>query len=403
MKNLIMTTMMCLSVILMPVTQSFAKDKDQTLSEVIASLGDSAYRVKKKNCSSGNCRHIPYEYETEFFWLKKSEKKRRRARNIQRRNEWLLQSGLFPTESEVQARAVKKKQAELEKRLKDSKKKSDLAARILKEKEAKLKALQEKRDELITKREEALVKTRDIFNSTETATAGSETLLESGKGLLKGKAPLRSTEDEDKILDELDNSQKELRSVIKEMRDLGAEVSEVQRKTAGVDQASYDKLIADVEAGEKALQETVEDYGETIARVQPEKDRRAAEVQLLNQKTKVEAAQNYAKQKIKELKKSKDLASFILRDLDDVKKDLKLTELEAKVLNSEIGTSIQSSILGQYIRQQNEKTLQAALQGACETAKLCNQHESINNSHIKKNIEPVYEKLKEQLGNGLGK
>ncbi|MFT6068311.1 MAG: hypothetical protein ACJAT2_000078 [Bacteriovoracaceae bacterium] len=395
MKNLIM--MMCLSVTLIA-TPTFAKDKDRSLSEVISELGDSAYRVKKKNCTGGGCSHIPYEYETEFFWLKKSEKKRRRARNIQRRNEWLLKSGLFPTDAEVEARSVKKKQAELEKALKASQKKSEMAARILKEKQAKLKALQDKRDLLVKKREAAIEKTRDIFNSTETATAGSETLLESGKGLLKGKAPLRSTEDEDKILAELDSSQKELRSVIKEMRDLGSEVSEVQRKTAGVDQASYDKLIADVEAGEKALEKTVQEYGEVVSRVQPEKQRRAAEVQLINQKTKIQAAQDFAKQKVKEIKKSKDLAEFILKDLDDVKKDLKLTELEAKVLNSEIGNTIQSSILGQYIRQQNEKTLQVALQGACETAKLCNQHESINNSHIQKNISPVYEKLKEQLG-----
>lgn len=402
MKHLIMS-MLCLSVILMPVTPAFAKEKDQTLASKIAELGDSPYYVKKKNCDSGNCRKKPYEYETEYFWLKKSEKKRRRARNIQRRNEWLLQSGLFPTESEVKARDVKKRQSELEAALKSSKKKSELAARVLKEKEAKLAALQAKRDLLIAKRKAALDKTRDIFNSTESATAGSETLLESGKGLLNGQAPLRTTEDEDKILAELDSSQKELRSTIKEMRDLGAEVTEVQRKTAGVDKASYDKLIADVESGQKELEATVEEYGETVARVQPEKQRRAAEFQLMNQKGKIDAAKAFAKQKIKEIKKSKDLAEFILRDLDDVKKDLKLTELEAKVLNSEIGNTIQSSILGQYIRQQNEKTLQVALQGACETAKLCNEHDSINNSHLKKNIEPVYEKLKEQLGSGKQK
>jgi hypothetical protein len=392
--------MICLSVLLIPMTSAFAKDKDQSLSSKISELGHDAFYVKRKNCDSGNCKHIPYEYETEFFWLKKSEKQRRRARNVERRNEWLLKSGLFPTDSEVQASAVKKRQAELEESLKESRKKSEAAARILKEKEAKLKVLQEKRDELITKREAALIRTRDIFNSTETATAGSESLLESGKGLLSGQAPLRTSEEEDQILDELEDSQKELRSVVKEMRALGSDVATIQRKTAGVDRDSYDKLISDVEAGEAALQRTVEEYGETIARVQPEKQRRAAEVKLLNQKTQIEAAQRFSKQKIKELKKGKDLADFILRDLEDVKKDLKLTELEAKVLSSEIGTSIQSSILGKYIRQQNEKTLQAALQGACETAKICNQHESINNSHLKKNIQPVYEKLKEQLGAG---
>jgi hypothetical protein len=398
MKHLMMM-MLCLSVILVPVTGTFAKEKEpQSLASKIADLGDDAFYVKKKNCDSGNCREKPYKYETLWWTLSKSEKKRRKAANIQRRNEWLLESGLFPTESEIKARSVKKRQAQLEKDLKTSREKSDMAARVLKEKQDKLKVLQEKRDELITKREAALLKARDIFNSSESATAGSETLLESGKGLLNGKAPLRTSKEEDQILDDLDDAQKELRSVVKNMRDLGAEVSEVQRNTAGVDKASYDALIADVESGETTLQQTVEEYGETVARVQPEKQRRAAEFKLQGQKARVEAAQAYAKQKIKEIKKSKNLAEFILRDLDDVKKDFKLTELEAKVMSSEIGNTIQSSILGQYIRQQNEKTLQVALQGACETAKLCNEHDSINNSTLPKDIEPVYEKLKEQLG-----
>lgn len=381
---------------------AFSKDKP-TLAEKMAELGDDPVYVKEKGCTEGNCNEIPYPYETMWFWLKKSEKKRRLARNIAARNKWLIESGEYPTESEVKSRAVKRKQAELEKRLRDSREKSEKAAAILKEKEDKLQALQEKRASLVKSRDQLLAKTRDIFNSSDAATRGHETLTGGAQSLLKGQKPLFSTEEEDKVLDELEKSQKDLRTVIKDMRDLGSEINEINTE-AGGNKAMYDKLADEIEASQSELEETVEEYGELIAKVNPEKEQRAAQVKLQTQEIKIKAAKEFARDKVKELRKKGNMAEFISRDFADIKKDLKLSELEAKALSSEIDDSIESSVLGRYIREQNEKTLSAALEGACTMAKLCSEHDSINDSRsIKKDIAPVYEKLKEQLGSGRDK
>lgn len=375
----------------------FAKDKpNMTLSQKLETLGDDAFYVKKKNCKKNNCNHIPYKYESLWLWNSKAENKRRLARNIENRNNYLLQSGLYPTESEVKSRIIKERQVDLEKTLRENRQKAEAAERILKAKQAKLDELQAQKDKLSKKRNELLDKTRVIFNSSEVATSGAESISESVTGMMKGNAPMLTNEEEDKILDELEESQVQLRKVIKEMRGLGSDINDTSKEGLA-EQEKYDQMARDLEESQRHLDNSKSEYGRVIANIDSEKESEAAKVKLLTQKSNIQNTEDFVNAKLREIEKQDKLSHFILRDIDDVKKDLKINELEAKALLVGVNQKIQESILGKYIRAQNEKTLQAALEGACQTAKLCSEHDSINNSSIRKNVKPVFNKLLEQL------
>lgn len=381
----------------------YAKDQQNiTLSQEIQKLGDEPFYEDKAGGKDTDPQVINYKYESLWFWLSDSEKERRLARNIANRNAYLKKSGLFPTTAEIKSKEIKARQADLQRTLKENRERAEAAARTLEAKKKKLAALQQKQHDLALKRNKLLKKTRAIFASSEIATSGAEPISESVSGIMKGNAPTLTTKQEDKILAQLEDSQAKLRAVIKESRGLSTEIS-ATAKAGSKDQATYAKMSTDLAISQKKLDKSKAAYGRFIANIPSEKKREAARLKLLTQKSNIQKAEAFVKAKLKEIDDQDKLSHFILRDMNDVKKDLKINELEARGLLNGVNQKIQQSILGKYIRAQNQKTLDAALVGACQTAKLCSEHSSINNSNIRKNVKPVYDKLKKELDSGVFK
>lgn len=370
-----------------------------SLAEKLAELGDSHLYIKEKNCDSIVCGNfIPYEVEIIWPLSSESKKKRQLARNLESRNKWMLTHGNYPTVSEIKAKSLKKSQRALEKQLTESRKQALKAEKELKKRDRRLIKLREKGSKLTLKKKQLFKKVKATFLSADEAVVrGRETFASGAGSVIKGQMPLFSSKAEEKSLVSLEENQEELRSVMKDMRDLGGEVQETINSGEQA-KSLYSNLAGEIGQEQSRLDKIVSDYGEAISKVKSEKEQDAAQIKLINQKSAIEAARDFSEAKIKELKEKEKMADFILSEFKDIKRDLKLSELEAKFLEASVNSSIEKSIIGRYIREQNEKTLNAAMQGACTNAKLCAEHASISNSNVIKTITPVFEKVKGQLG-----
>jgi len=152
-----------------------AKDTPgKSLEQVLNELGDDAYYEDKPNCREQNCRHIPYEYETEWLWLSKAEKLRRRVRNVEARNEYLKNSGKFPTSSEIELSRLAKERNQLEATLRAQAEDRERIDRSVAEGDKKLAELQKKREEILKKKEALMAQARKLFEESDAAATGNK-------------------------------------------------------------------------------------------------------------------------------------------------------------------------------------------------------------------------------------
>ncbi|PIQ61971.1 MAG: hypothetical protein COW00_02720 [Bdellovibrio sp. CG12_big_fil_rev_8_21_14_0_65_39_13] len=364
-----------------------AKDKSgKSLEQVLNELGDDAYYEDKPNCHEQNCRHIPYEYETEWLWLSKAEKLRRRVRNVEKRNEWLKNSGKFPTSSEIELSRLAKERSQLEATLKAQAEDRDRIDRSVAESDKKLAELQKKREEILKKKEVLMAQARKLFDESDAAATGSPSLTER----ITGTNPRMDAEDKKKI-ETLEATRKQLRTIMDQIGDLNDDVLDLEKKNLGA-KTQLVGVTADLERGQKELEAKSNQYGSAVNRLKTDKERQIASVESRTIDMKKEGAEKYAEAKLRELQEKDQLADFIMQDLDSIKKDLKISDLEAKVLVGKIDATIERSLLGRYIQDQMQKTLNAAMDGSCQMAKLCAQHDSISNDTRKK-MEPIMDAL----------
>lgn len=368
----------------------FAQD-ERSLEAVIQELGDKPYYVSKKNCDpKDHCRHIPYEYETEWVWLSKSEKTARRIRNVERRNEWLKKSNLFPTQSESEANRIAKERAELEKALAARAKSYDSLTDTLAANDKKLKELEEERKAIQLKKDALMAEARKLFDASEAATAGDTSFGEDVSGLFGGSKAKHSADDKKKIA-ELEKTRKELRRIMGEMDKLNGEVLKLEKDSLGA-KTQLTGLSAEISSGSDELRRKSELYGKAVDRIKGERDRQIASLEDQTLAIKKEGAEKFAEEKMRELKDKQNLAEFILKDVDAIKKDLKIGDLEAKLLQNKVNATIEKSMLGRYIQDQMQKTLNAAMDGSCQMAKLCAEHDSISNDTRRK-MAPVVDAI----------
>ncbi|GAB4012807.1 MAG: hypothetical protein Fur0010_08940 [Bdellovibrio sp.] len=381
--------MKTVGLLVLVMSSSLWAQENRSLEAAIQELGDRPYYVTEKNCES-NCRKIPYEYETEWFWLSDSEKVRRRTKNIERRNEWLKQSKLFPTQSEVEAGRIARERADLEKALVERARAQERLTGTISENDKKLKQLEEQKKAIQLKKEALMAEARKLFEASEAATAGDTSFTEDITGLFGGNNPRRTAEEKKKI-EQLERTRKELRRIQGEMDKLERDALKLETETIGA-RTQLTGLTAEITKGSDELRAKSDQYGKAVDRIKSERGRQVATVDEQTMAFKKENAEKFAKEKLQELQNKKDLANFILQDIDTIKKDLQIGDLEAKLLTQKINGVIEKSLLGKYIQEQMQKTLNAAMDGSCQMAKLCSQHDSINNDTRRK-MEPVLDAI----------
>ncbi len=340
-------------------------DKDprhrMTLEAKIAALGNKPYRIEVEceHAQGSNCSRIPYKHETVWFWLDDKKKEARKKANNQRRNKWLRQSGLYPTSSEAPVKTAAKPRATLETAIEATKKKITTTQNQLEASQTQLKNLQDKKEPLQKRAKKLQGKIQALSNTLLTTEDGPQKLAKATQ---------------------------EVEGVIGKLRDLTGEITKVESdiRTHQSDLLAYqDQLEQEQDKLAVAAQASDQAAGRAPA-AKAESDARLIEA---------ERAWEFATKKIQEIKEQGKVAETALKSFGDLKKDLKIDGLEAQLLLNQINQKIQASVLGKYIKEHNEKTLEAALQGACQQAKDCAQNPSVDNS----SIQNIFKKLKPHL------
>ncbi len=368
-----------------------------SLKQKIDKLGDDRITVSKANCDFNDdfadCNYTPYDHQTVWWTLSSVEKKARNARNNARRNEWLRtksperdswmkSKGVIEYKVDIKEQKIKNEKRALAAELKKVKKsQKSMEDKYLKNINT-VTRLKLEQTNLNKSKMKLTGSIQDKFLGNSDLAAGDSGIVEDATTLFTGKGWTSNPKKMSKELRSLESERKELRSV--NLRIKNAQKEAKKRELEAKKQLdAIAALSAKAEKQNIKLVEVSDNYNKALVSLGTEREIEAYELSqmaLADSKNETETKLNAF---MDDLKDGADLAEFVMKDYASLGQDLKIRQLEVGLLLQRVNTQIDNSVLGRYIAEKMEQTLEAAINGACQSAKLCAGHESINDSNSK--------------------
>ena len=353
----------------------FAKDKPKkSYEEMVEELGGDAYYIDDPDCDKfdNNChRIIPYDHETVWFWLDKSEKRKRRLRNLEKRNAYLSKN--FPPASQFEVEKLEKHRRKIASTVEDHRKRAEQAGKKAEEMDGKLTSLRERQEKLQKEKDRLDGILRGLHAEHESVRQGDAGLMEDIEDLLKGNR-IELKDSEKAALKKYVDHQQLLRKAIKDRKSLEGQIGSLAGDSRTL-RAEAEYFTKQAEESAKGMEAAAKAYGDALGRLSSDKDKRKALVDAQAQNAKLSSAQKYAKDQMKKLKDKGQLAEFFMKDMDQFAKENKLSELETKFLLQEAENAIENSLLASFVNAQIAKMAKSICEDQAKCAAASNNPE----------------------------
>lgn len=366
MKKKLVSTLF-LAVLVIPSASAQYKYRSMSAIETIEDLAGADFQY----CRSRNRCEIPYQ--TVPIRGNKAEKARRWAQNLAARDAWILANidKFKQSENQMKLEEYKEKHEDLVEAYEESKEKFN---EIGKEKERLSALLASDGDASLSAKKSQLEQSRDNLVDE----------------LAKQVASLSS---EDMSTVEFYRKKREIEKIKSQIEDKEEEIKEAQTELVSV-KSKYDELEAQALTAQGEMQSKSALIESLEASVSDEMKGREAAFDKKSKKLARLRDEKFVNALVEDIKDDSKMAETLMGNFDDLKSDLKMTKIQANLLETALKSEYDKSLLKRLVQTQ----ITDSITSACPAVSSCIQGAVSDLERGMKDVEKETEKETEKPG-----